>query len=534
MVKTVKFSQFLPGGNLASGDYVVGLNGPPGVGTNTIWQFTGSGSGGSVTQTFPQQSPMVAKGAWLRVSSAGASLYVDGQADTAADGEIVGICIDSNALTFTLQQAGYITSAQAVVSGLTRNTVYFLDTATLGTMVPVDATVNNQVSRPVFLADSPTSGWVYPYRPLLVGGASPGGGGDIDVDSNIVTVNENGHGFNVGDWLRVATPPDTVLMQPKYARADNSTLQNSQSVGVVISKTANQFVLQFSGINTGAVTVDDIGNPVVPFVVYYLSNVAGKITSIAPTGTAISKPLYVCEQTGLGPLSTGIYRGYVLPQRPLNSFVSNPQASPYIFLGNLTNTSPNGPFADANILTNNGGPFRSYLMIFNLNVSGGGHGLSAVGVNPISIGFQFAAGGVFYTGTGYQGQVYGISNRAGLNTATFFGYDDDTSSGVNYAVMFPNVAPELGTRVAINAGSFTLIDNLPGSAMEIIGNGYFTDWSVGNAPSNHNYTLTINSAGTNGGALGTATSGLRLFFSGNGAIFDGTSGYFSIWGIPNS
>ena len=531
MVNTVKFSQFLPGGNLASGDYVVGLNGPPGTGTNTIWQFTGGSGGGATTATFPQQSPAVAKGAWLRVAAAGGELYVDGQADNAIDGEIVGICIDSNVSTFTVQQAGYITTAQAVVSGLARSVVYFLDTASPGVMVPLDATVNNQVSRPVFLADSPTSGWVYPYRPLLVGGAEPGGGGTPGTDTSIATINENNHGFVKGNWLRVATPPDIVLMQPKYALADNSTLQNSQAVGVVISATTNQFVLQFSGINTGAVTVDDMGNPVQPNIVYYLSNTAGAITSVAPT--TFSKPLYICEQTGAGPLSTGTYRGYILPQRPLNSFTANPAASPLIFLGNLTNGSPNGPYADLNIFTNNGGPFKQYLMTYNPNINNG-HGLSFTGGAPITIGFQFASGGAFFTGTNYQSSLSGVNNSAGIHTATVWGAILDTTSPTNSAVVFPNLPSETGTRVAISFGEWNITDNGVGGGMTLIGTCYCTDWSVGNVPSNHNFTSTGYTSGGNGGGAGVFTTGIRLFAGGGGAIFDGQAGYFSIWGIPNS
>ena len=249
----------------------------------------------------------------------------------------------------------------------------------------------------------------------------------------------------------------------------------------------------------------------------------GKLTKVKPIAPNLfAKPFYIQQI-----LSSNT--GWLLDQ--ISQGASN---SPLVFLGTLNDASPNGPFADANIFNNSGGPFKSYLMIFNVNRGSGGHGLSAVGALPITIGFQFAAGGVFYTGTGYQAQLYGISNRAGLNTATFLGYDDDTTSGVNYATIFPSVAPELGTRVAINAGSFTLTDNPPGAAMEIIGTDYCTDWSVGNVPTNHNYTLTVNTAGTNGGVPGTPTSGLQLIFSNGGTIFDGTTGYFSIWGIPNS
>lgn len=540
MVDTVKFSQFLPGGNLASGDYVVGLNGPPGTGTNTIWQNTGSGGGGAVTQVLPQPVPALAKGNWVRVKD-NTGAYTTAQGDTAEHGEAIGIVIEANAATFTLQQSGYITTAMDVVAGLTAQQVYFLDTATAGAMVAVDATVNGQISRPVFVADSPTSGWVLPYRPMIVGGAAPSSSGGTTTDTSVVVINQNGHGFTRGTWLRVDTPPDVILNQPKYIRAVNSTLQNSQAVGVVVSpdpQNPNQFTLQFSGFNTGSVTVDDMGNPVIPNVVYYLSNTAGAITSTPPT--TFSKPLYICEQTGssLPPsnagLNTGVYKGYILPQRPLSAPIANPNASPYIFLGRLDNNSPDGPFADANIFNNNGGPFKSYLMTFNPNVSNG-HGLSATGPNPITIGFQLAAGGVFYTGTNYQCALHGVNNSAGIHTATLWGIILDTTSPINSAVIFPHLATETGTRVAISQGSFELTDNAIGGSMGILVQAYCTDWSVGNVPTNHNFAISGQTAGANGGGAGVFTSGIRLFFGGIGAaIFDGTAGYFSIWGIPNS
>lgn len=318
MVDTVKFSQFIQPGPLLATDWVAGLDGAPGVGTNAVWPFTGSSGSGGVTQTFPQSIPPVVAGKWVKITP-GTGIYADGQADNAQDGEIVGIVTTATATNFTIQQSGYITSAMAVpgISGLTAGTVYFLDTATLGSMVAQDAVMNNQVSRPVFYADSATSGWVLPYRPLLVGGAAPVVPPVNPTSPSIVPVNQINHMFIPGDVLYIVTA-NVAASAITYAKASNASLAMSQVAGVVSAlpaPTANQFTLQFDGYNTGSITTDDIGNPIIPSTIYYLSSVPGKVTSVVPANNAINKPVYYSEQ---GAINFGVSAGYILPQRPLN------------------------------------------------------------------------------------------------------------------------------------------------------------------------------------------------------------------------
>lgn len=322
MVFVEKFSEF-PTGTL---DTAVGLKN----GANTKGQAGGGGTGGHDTFTFTQVAPALAVSNWVRLDSTG--LYQLAQGDIAQDADVIGIIIASPATgqpanTYIVQQSGHLDASlnvfNSTLGGVCQN--WFLDTAVAGNMVTADATINNQVSRPVFVNDGPNSGWVLPYRGMIVGGAIPNSGGTVANDSNIVTVTMNGHPFNVSNWVRVSTPPNLILNQPLYDFADNTSLTNSQAVGVVIATTINQFTVQFGGINVGAVTMDDMGNPVTPATVYYLSSTPGAITSTPPTDiTKYNKPVYICEQTGLGPLSTGVYRGYVLPQRPIgNSLLNN-------------------------------------------------------------------------------------------------------------------------------------------------------------------------------------------------------------------
>lgn len=334
MTLTKKFSQFNGPDPIQSTDIVVGLR----VGPNGLdnWQFTGVGSGGGgggVTETITQPGQTFVAGNWVRIDVATA-VYVLAQADTTSDAEVIGVVISSNipAGTFVLQQSGYITTAQAVVSGLTTGVPQFLSTSSPGAMQPMDVTADGQISRPLFVPDSPTSGWVIPYRGIITDGgpntgtSSPSPGGS---DSNIITVTQNGHPFNPGDVVYVITP---VGGQATYdfAKADN--FATSQAVGVVIEKiNANQFMLQFSGYNlqgggVGGITVDDMGNPVVASTVYYLSPTnAGRVTSFNPAGLGTySRPIFVSERTNL---TSGVYSGWILPQRPLDQSPTGAQNS---------------------------------------------------------------------------------------------------------------------------------------------------------------------------------------------------------------
>lgn len=327
MTTTEKFSQFQGPSPIANGDIVVGLR-DVGGGVLKNYQFTGVGSGGGgggVTQKILQGNTF-ALGDWVRVDVT-TMVYVKAQADTAEHGEVLGIVIERTASEFTIQQAGYIDPVLGATlsgfgngfGGLTIGEVYFLDTGSQGAMVPNDATVNGQVSRPVFVADGPNSGWVVPYRGLIVGGAQPGGNPAPTTDTSIVVVNQNGHGLNQGDVVRVDTqnlPADPI----KYVQAKADTLANAQAVGVVVSpnpQNPNQFTLQFSGYNSGAIISDDVPANIKPATVYYLSpTTAGRVTDVNPTLLGqISKPIYISEQ---GQINFGVSAGYIMPQRPLS------------------------------------------------------------------------------------------------------------------------------------------------------------------------------------------------------------------------
>jgi microcystin-dependent protein len=102
--------------------------------------------------------------------------YVKAQADTAAHAEVVGI-VDSvtDANTFSLRVSGHMTG----LSGLTAGGVYFLSPTTAGALTLTEPSTAGQISKPLIVADSATSGYFFNWRGEVqgAGGSSSGGGG---------------------------------------------------------------------------------------------------------------------------------------------------------------------------------------------------------------------------------------------------------------------------------------------------------------------------------------------------------------------
>lgn len=507
-----KFSQFVAQ-NVTS---VVGLTS----GANSIGPNSGSGGSGAVTQVITQNNTFTV-GQWVRFDVA-SNLYVTALATTPLNAEVIGVVIATSPPTlphtqFTLQQSGYITTAQGVFTGLTPGEPYFLDTVTAGNMVPTDVTIDGEVSRPVFVPDTPTSGWVLPYRGIIAeGGIDTGGGGPppVVVDSNVVTITQNAHGLNPGNWVRITTPQ--AGPQVHYVLADASTLANSQAVGVVIQVVnANQFILQFAGYvaTAGSTTApfEDVNlAALTPSTVYYLSSTpnSGALTSVDPITTGgVSKPLYVSEQT-IGTVNRNA--GYILPQRPSGdgSAISAP-----VFLGEL-NAANN--FSSTTIL--NG--FNEYFILLQPGPTGSAGGIyGTAGVNS-SIGIQPYIGGSFIGGSATSFYTSGVNTTAGQTTATFWGGCNATASAESM-VIFPAL-----TRLPVIYSGFAYLSNL--NSTHIMHYDFFC---IDVSPSP---VVGYTSKGWAGNETPGIATGLRLFFSNSAAITPGSQAYFSVYGIPNS
>lgn len=130
-----------------------------------------------VSSTVTQASHGLAVGNVIRLSGAGT--YTKAQADSAANAEVVGIVTEvPNVNTFKVAVAGKVTG----LSGLTANTVYFLSAATAGALTATEPSTIGQVSKPVLISDSTTSGYILPHRGAVVsvGASTAASQGDME------------------------------------------------------------------------------------------------------------------------------------------------------------------------------------------------------------------------------------------------------------------------------------------------------------------------------------------------------------------
>ena len=120
----------------------------------------GGGSADAVTKDVTQATHGFSKGDVLKFAS---GVYAKSQADSAANAEAIGmISTVEDTDNFTITTHGYISG----LSGLSANTFYFLSPDTAGAITATEPIAVGQVSKPIFFADTTTSGWLLNYRGL--------------------------------------------------------------------------------------------------------------------------------------------------------------------------------------------------------------------------------------------------------------------------------------------------------------------------------------------------------------------------------
>ena len=97
------------------------------------------------------------------------SAYALARADIAATAEVIGIVSTvSNANAFTITTEGYVIG----LTGLTAGSVYFLSPSSAGLLTTTEPSTVGQVSKPLLIADSTTSGYFFNFRGEIIGGAT--------------------------------------------------------------------------------------------------------------------------------------------------------------------------------------------------------------------------------------------------------------------------------------------------------------------------------------------------------------------------
>jgi hypothetical protein len=214
---------------------------------------------------------------------AGTNAYAYALADDATTAEAIGVIVEVvDVNTFKMQQSGF---NDGDLSGLTDGSVYYLSDSSAGDITTTAPTAAGSYTKPVLVATAADGGWILSHRTLSTSAS----------DSPVTeTITQNGHGYNVGDFVY----RDGGTNDYQLAQADSAA--NAESVGMIISTTANTFVLQtigyvadLTGFTWGA-TVDGT--------VYFLSpTTAGEATSTQPiTDGQINKPVFIADGVSSG------------------------------------------------------------------------------------------------------------------------------------------------------------------------------------------------------------------------------------------
>jgi hypothetical protein len=121
----------------------------------------GGGSGEAMQREITQTTHGLAVGDIVRLNG---STWQKAQANSAANAEALGIVADvPDANTFVLHYGGRITG----LSGLSAGTVYYLDDDTAGLLTATEPPDAGDVSKPLLVADSTTTGYFFNWRGAL-------------------------------------------------------------------------------------------------------------------------------------------------------------------------------------------------------------------------------------------------------------------------------------------------------------------------------------------------------------------------------
>lgn len=172
----------------------------------------------------------------------GTTTYAKAKADSSANAEVVGVVSAvADADNFTLLNEGYITG----LSGLTAATTYFLSPTIVGAFTSTEPTAVTQVSKPLLITDTTTSGYFsFSYRGLLIPAvaAAPANAQYVTLATDATLTNER---------VLTGTPSQVILTDA----GAGSTITLSLPQNIATSSTPT-----FAGLNSGGSILPTIDN----------------------------------------------------------------------------------------------------------------------------------------------------------------------------------------------------------------------------------------------------------------------------------
>ncbi len=258
--------------NTAAGTsgYVLTSNGT----SAPTFQAAGGGSGANTSKAFTQTTHGFAVGDWVYYTG---SAYAKAKADVASTAEVVGVVsVVTDANNFTLVSVGYLTG----LSGLTAGTTYFLSAATAGAQTATEPTSAGNISKPVFVADSTTTGFVIQSRGITAGAASGGTtstewtaiaspatllGASVGTPTNVAifkrrvgdTLEIKGYCVvgSVGGSAVLMTLPDSLTIDSAKMEVANTSGNVGPEIGTFTQANANQYGPIVSAVGTSTTVV---------------------------------------------------------------------------------------------------------------------------------------------------------------------------------------------------------------------------------------------------------------------------------------
>lgn len=299
----------------------------------------GGGSGELLERDIAQTGHGLAVGNVVRHNG---TSFVKAQANSETNAEVVGIVsVVADANNFTLHYGGRIIG----LAGLTAGTVYFLDDDTAGLLTATEPPDVGDVSKPVLVADSTTSGYFLNFRGQVLSAAGAAQAnkylcygntliGTIASAGGVAEVNK-AHG-----WRVVAEKTGTITAA--YLVVQDSSGNIEAGILDTSPTTRNRLWTTGSIACPAANSWASLGNPALAVTAgdsfdFYINADNGTATFgryVAASGT----PLAASMPSDLftGPLVPGATRNYPLWQRgtalfPMGVTVAESDFSPYVY-----------------------------------------------------------------------------------------------------------------------------------------------------------------------------------------------------------